>query len=249
LRALAAVALSIVAATAAGCNSGTGGLIAGGDATRGKQLFSQKCAQCHTLRDAGATGKIGPDLDAAFGSDYAQGFKEATIRQVVADQIRFAGQYGTKGPTMPQNIVTGDDVDAVATYVASVAGFPNNQPGGTSTVAAPPPSTTQTTATTQGGAGGGSLAAGKKVFDDNGCGACHKLQAAGSTGQIGPDLDKLKTYAQKAGKPLMAFIHESIVNPNAYVEKGYPPSVMPTNFGQLPKSQLDALVQFLAASA
>ena len=45
--------------------------------SRGKQLFQAKCAACHTLAEAGASGKVGPNLDDAFGSDRAQGFKEA----------------------------------------------------------------------------------------------------------------------------------------------------------------------------
>jgi len=100
-----------------------------------------------------------------------------------------------------------------------------------------------------GGGGGGDLAAGKKAFADNGCGACHTLQAAGSTGTIGPDLDKSKSYASGAGMPLEDFIRESIVDPNKYVEKGYPKGVMPETFGSLPKSTIDALVAFIAQSA
>jgi cytochrome c oxidase subunit 2 len=92
--------------------------------------------------------------------------------------------------------------------------------------------------------------AGKTVFASQGCNGCHTLKAANATGKVGPDLDKLKTYAAAAGKPLEQFIHESIVDPNAYVEKGYPRSVMPPNYGKsIPKDQLDALVKFLVQSA
>jgi cytochrome c oxidase subunit 2 len=100
-----------------------------------------------------------------------------------------------------------------------------------------------------GGGAGGATAAGKTVFNSNGCGACHTLKAAGATGKVGPDLDKLPAYAQQAGKPLQQFISESIVKPDAYIQPGYPPNVMPGNFGSLPKTQLDALVKFLATSA
>ena len=87
--------------------------------------------------------------------------------------------------------------------------------------------------------------AGKTVFANNGCGACHTYAPAGSKGKVGPDLDKLPAYAKQAGKPLQDFVRESIVNPNAYIQPGYPKNVMPGNFGQLPKGQLDALVSFL----
>jgi len=96
---------------------------------------------------------------------------------------------------------------------------------------------------------GGGAAAGKAVFTNEGCVACHTLTAAKSTGKIGPDLDKLSTYAQQAGMPLEQFVRESIVNPDAYVEKGYPANVMPKTFGKLPKAQLDALVTFVVDSA
>jgi cytochrome c oxidase subunit 2 len=97
--------------------------------------------------------------------------------------------------------------------------------------------------------GGGGAAAGKTVFVDNGCGACHMLTAAKSTGKVGPDLDKLPDYAKQAGQPLEPFVRESIVNPDAYVEKGYPPNVMPKTYASLPKDQLDALVNYLVESS
>jgi mono/diheme cytochrome c family protein len=234
------IAFVVLAAT--GC--GTGGVAVTGDVANGKKLFlgDGKCAACHTLADAGSQGKAGPNLDAAFASDRDQGFKEVTIRQVVADQIRFAGDYGTTGPTMPTNLVKGAAVDDVAAYVASVAGL--TKPGATPTTTTS--ATTTAPPTTTGGGPGNLLAAGKKAFTDNGCGACHTFKAAGSNGTIGPDLDKLAAYAAAANQPLDAFIRESIVKPNAYVEKGFPPNVMPTTFASLPKSTLDALVAFLA---
>ena len=37
-----------------------------GDATAGKQVFNTAgCKSCHTLKDAGATGTVGPNLDQA----------------------------------------------------------------------------------------------------------------------------------------------------------------------------------------
>ena len=91
-------------------------------------------------------------------------------------------------------------------------------------------------------------ASGKAVFTANGCNSCHTFKPAGANKKIGPDLDNLAKEAQRAGKPLEAFVRESIVNPNAYVAPGYPKNVMPPTFAQLPKSQLDALVQYLVSS-
>jgi cytochrome c oxidase subunit 2 len=88
---------------------------------------------------------------------------------------------------------------------------------------------------------------GAAIFKNNPCGSCHTLTAAGATAKVGPDLDKLPQYAQTAGKPLEGFISESITDPNAYTEKGYPKNVMPPF--NLPKAQLDALVQYLVQSS
>jgi cytochrome c oxidase subunit 2 len=114
--------------------------------------------------------------------------------------------------------------------------------------APPPPSTTTSTSTSTNPAS--PSAAGLSVFNSNGCSSCHTLTAAKATGTIGPNLDNLVAYAQQAKQPLEAFIHQSIVDPNAYIQPGYPKNVMPGNFGQLlTKTQLDALVAFLAQSA
>jgi cytochrome c2 len=240
VRGPAAAALSVFVLAAAGCSSGTVGIVdKGADKAHGKQLFVEKCAACHTLAEANAQGKIGPNLDTSFRPDRKQGFDESTIREVVAGQILYPGNYGDTGPTMPPNLVTGDDVDAVAAYVAYVAG----QKGKTVQASAPPAETTPS------GSGGDANAAGKKAFTDNGCGACHTLAAAGASGKIGPDLDKSAAYAKDANMSLEDFIHESIVEPDKYVEKGYAKGIMPGTFGSLPKDTLDALVAFIAASA
>jgi cytochrome c oxidase subunit II len=87
---------------------------------------------------------------------------------------------------------------------------------------------------------------GLAVFKSSGCSNCHTFKPAGSTATTGPDLDNLASYARRAGKPLDSFIRQSIVDPNAYIEKGYPPNIMPKTFKSLPKQQLDALVKYLA---
>jgi len=93
----------------------------------------------------------------------------------------------------------------------------------------------------------GNAAAGKPVFAANGCGACHTFGPAASTGKIGPDLDHLVEYAQKAGVPLAQFTSEAITAPPApYVPPGFPTNVMPTTFGtSLSAKQLADLVAFL----
>lgn len=172
---LVALALSVLAAAACG----TVGRTVEGDLSRGKQLFTENCGSCHALADAGTRGRVGPDLDEAFAnlrSDQpGQGFKESTIRDVVRGQIAYPVEEPvTEAPGMPANLVTGEDADAVAAYVASVAGLPVR--GGAAQAAG-------------GQAGGGGETDGKAIFTAN-CGSCHTLADAGTSGTIGPNLDE-----------------------------------------------------------
>jgi cytochrome c oxidase subunit 2 len=73
------------------------------------------------------------------------------------------------------------------------------------------------------------------------CGSCHTLADAGTTGQVGPDLDKVLK-----GKDA-AFIKQSILDPNKVIAPGYQPNIMPPNFGAtLSAQQVDALVKYLS---
>ena len=86
------------------------------------------------------------------------------------------------------------------------------------------------------------LAEGERLFDDEGCSGCHSLQAAGATGEVGPNLD---TALQNQSP---AFIETSIVDPQAEIAEGYQ-DLMPTTFGDsLSQQQIDALVQYLVQS-
>ncbi|HVS86514.1 MAG TPA: cytochrome c oxidase subunit II [Gaiellaceae bacterium] len=101
-----------------------------------------------------------------------------------------------------------------------------------------------------GGSSGAAKPDGAALFKQNGCTACHTLAAASATGKVGPDLDQLPAEAQRAGEPVAAFVRESIVDPNKYVESGFPKNTMPSTFGStLSKAQLDALVQYLVSSS
>jgi cytochrome c551/c552 len=106
-------------------------------------------------------------------------------------------------------------------------------------------STTTTTQT----APAGDATAGKAVFTSAGCAACHTFKPAGSTGTIGPNLDNIAEYAQKAGQSLPDFTLSAITSPPAkYVPPGFPTNVMPPTFGKsLTPKQLADLVAFLDA--
>ena len=76
-----------------------------------------------------------------------------------------------------------------------------------------------------------------------GCGGCDALAAAGTEGDIGPDLDqRLRVYDR-------ASLAAKIVDPYADVAPGKF-AVMPANFGErMSPAELEALVAYLLASA
>jgi mono/diheme cytochrome c family protein len=213
----AALLLSGVIALVALAGCGTA---ENGNFDRGRQLFVNKCGSCHTLAEASTTGTQGPDLDAAFAQARASGMDPDTIAGVVRAQVDNPRPI-TSDPniSMPPHLVSGSDLSDVATYVSQVAGVPGIKPP-----KAP------------GGPGG-------QVFAQNGCGGCHTLKAAQSSGTTGPDLDKVLPGMSAAQ------IKQSIVNPNAKITPGYPPNVMPQTFAQTISPQdLKLLLNFLATS-
>jgi mono/diheme cytochrome c family protein len=195
------------------------GRVTSGDTSKGKQLFNEKCASCHTLGDAKSQGTIGPNLDDAFSSDKTQGFSEQTMADIVRGQIAYADPEGP----MPPNLVRGSDADSVALYVAKCSGNPNcGVTAATNAPAAPS------------GGGGAKAAApdGKKVFASAGCGACHTLKAAGATGTVGPNLDALK--------PAEPVVERQVTNGGA---------AMPPFKNKLSAAEIKAVATFVSSSA
>lgn len=92
----------------------------------------------------------------------------------------------------------------------------------------------------------GDAEAGGLVYEAKGCGGCHAFEPAGSSGETGPPLNDLESLAQKAGQPVAEFTRESITQPDAYVEEGFPSGVMPAWSGT--EKELADLVAFLTQS-
>ncbi len=85
---------------------------------------------------------------------------------------------------------------------------------------------------------------GAQVFASAGCGSCHTMAAAGSTGTTGPNLDE-----SLAPDDNTAGIEEMIVKPNLEVIEGYPDNVMPQTYGEtLSKAETHELAEYLVES-
>jgi mono/diheme cytochrome c family protein len=96
---------------------------------RGKQLFVQHCAACHTLSHAQSTGTVGPNLDDAFRQDRVDGVKSTSIQGLVNYWIEYPNTAGV----MPARLVSGQEATNVAAYVAHVAAIPGQDVGGLAT--------------------------------------------------------------------------------------------------------------------
>jgi mono/diheme cytochrome c family protein len=76
-------------------------------AAQGKEIFTANCAGCHTLGDANASGRVGPNLDDLKPDE------QTVQRKVTA---------GGGGMPSFRGQLQEDEISAVAQYVSSVAG-------------------------------------------------------------------------------------------------------------------------------
>lgn len=223
-RLIASAAALVAVLAAAGCGTGGIGSQKTADPAKGKQIFTAKCAACHTLADASAIGTAGPSLDDAFAEVRKQGFAESTIFEVVNKQIEFPTERDLADPKrdihvngplptvqMDPNIVTGQEREDVAAYIASVAGKP-----------------------VQGGDATGGVAStdGKEIFASAGCVACHTLKDAGASGQVGPNLDQ--------AKPAKALVVDRVTSGQG---------AMPSFKGKLNDAQIQAVADYVSSAA
>jgi mono/diheme cytochrome c family protein len=91
---------------------GPGGVDLNAAQTRGRALFAQTCATCHTLAGSNAVGRVGPNLDTLNGGNLKAAF---VLDAITKGRARGAGM-------MPANLLQGLDAKDVAAYVAAVAG-------------------------------------------------------------------------------------------------------------------------------
>ena len=81
---------------------------------------------------------------------------------------------------------------------------------------------------------------GRALFTGAGCGDCHTLADAGTSGQIGPVLDEVLPGQDPEA------IRTSIVDPGAATAEGFPEGVMPSTYAeQLTGVEIDPLVAYL----
>jgi cytochrome c2 len=140
----------------------------------GRALFNEtaqpQCALCHSLKDAGAEGEIGPNLD-----DF-----KPTVEQVRAAVTSGIGIMPGFAETL-----TDAEIGTLSTYVATVAG--GSDAAANSDASAPTEDAAAAEPETPGAEilAQGDPAAGEKVFRK--CKACHTVEEDGPS-RVGPNL-------------------------------------------------------------
>jgi mono/diheme cytochrome c family protein len=117
-RLLIAVCLAAAAAFTAGCGSQSIELASDDPDHDGARIFVERCGTCHTLSVAGTQGSTfdvtnreredGPNFD--------------DRKETVGDVLFAIQNGGFSGAIMPENIVTGEEAEAVARFLAKYAG-------------------------------------------------------------------------------------------------------------------------------
>jgi mono/diheme cytochrome c family protein len=121
-------ALTLLAASLSACGSEEINLDSGDQANasvaKGAQLFSDRCSGCHTLDAAGAQGSATNvhDRERVDGPNF-------NVRPVDRDSVLYAlHNGGFSGAIMPENIVVGEDAEAVADFLSKYAGREAQKP-------------------------------------------------------------------------------------------------------------------------
>jgi mono/diheme cytochrome c family protein len=215
----------------------------------GAGVFVNNCTGCHGSQAQGITG-VAPSLrDEHF---FTQRIAEVGWQGSLEDYIISVVTVGRQVSTRPELYVGGgrpamptwsekfggplrdDQIRAVAAFVM------NFQPYALGEVPTMQPLLPPVDESTPEGRG-------QVVFLQAGCNACHTITGL-STGTLAPPLDGIATRAatRVAGLSAEEYIHQSIVDPSAYVVEGFPDGLMPQTFAEtLSEEQINDLVAFL----
>jgi mono/diheme cytochrome c family protein len=98
---------AVLLAFLAGCGGSDEGSSAAPASAAGAQIFKDNCSTCHTLAAAGASGKVGPDLD-----------------QLKPGPDLVTAQVNSGGGAMPsfKGKLTDAQIEEIAAYVSENAG-------------------------------------------------------------------------------------------------------------------------------
>jgi mono/diheme cytochrome c family protein len=94
------------------------------DLTEGQSLFQTNCGTCHTLYAAGTDGNFGPDLDELLAPSGPATEKSEIegLEERVLNAVHNGVDSTTTPGRMPPGVISGEQAEAVAEFVARTAG-------------------------------------------------------------------------------------------------------------------------------
>ncbi len=150
------------------------------------------------------------------------------------------GKAGTNDTESPMPDVTGGGIDLSEAEISAVIAYLQDLGGAEVTVEIPTGAAVEDTEQAE-PAKANPLNSVEEIVASYGCGACHVI--AGQAGAVGPDLSTIG--ASRGGD----YLRRAILEPNAEIAEGYPPGLMPTNYGaQFYAQELELLVAYMKAS-
>ncbi len=235
---------------------------------KGAEIFANNCANCH-----GPDGKGLPGVAPALHSKYffTQRLNDVSWTGSLHDYValtvaagrpsKVTTQWAQHMPTWSQRFGGPFRDDQVNNVTAFVLNWEEDalQQG---TAENPDPWQPFADAPSRGVASDGSAPAEaapeptgplppQELFVSMGCSGCHNLdlpQDANNRGPVGPNLGNLYEVAGTfvPGEDGPTYVHNSIVNPNAYVVEGYMSGIMPQNFAErMSEEEINSLVEWL----
>jgi mono/diheme cytochrome c family protein len=229
-------------------------VVSGGQMTQdqlvamGKDLFSTNCSACHGAQDGAGPSFTGMAERAATRE---QG---KTAEQYIHESIVDPSAYVVDGfsDIMPKDFASkfsDQELNALVAYIVADSGgggqaTPEATPEPTQEAApteAPTTEAAPTEAPTEAAAPAGDPAAGAQLFATN-CSACH-----GAQNGAGPSLTGMgeRAATRIAGMTAADYIHQSIVDPGAYVVDGFA-NIMPKGFGdQFSAQEISDLIAYI----
>lgn len=221
---------------------------AGRSIENGAKLFETNCVGCHGVQGQGLPG-VAPALNSAHFFDgrlqevgYAGTLESYIELTIAAGRPVGSGQYAAVMPTWGEEYGGPMRPDQVRDLADFILNWETTAVGGGE--AAP-------TEEVVIDVNADPIEIGKAVYAANACASCHG--EPGGAGVIGPNLGGIATRGSEevAGLSAEEYIHQSIIDPNAFIVPQCPagpcsPNLMPQTFGStLSEAELNGLVQYL----
>jgi len=205
----------------------------------GQELWaSLGCSGCHQAEDSPAAPGLNLMAGRAPERKEDMSAEEYLHESIVEPDAFVAPPYERP---MPGLGVTDEQANSLVAFILSIGGESSTAEGTAEVPAVEGTEEAPATAATEDAVG--DPQAGETVFADS-CSGCHGEQDSVGPALIG-DNNRMEDHAQDADQELAAYLHESIVNPSAYVVADFS-DIMPKTYDeQLSDEQIADLIAYL----